>query len=34
VHFFFIATFGQLPRFVGWVLLAAYGVFLYEGLLG
>ena len=34
VHFFFIAIFGQLPRFIGWVLLAAYGVFLYEGLLG
>ena len=34
VHFLFIAIFGQLPRFVGWVLLAAYGVFLYKGLLG
>jgi cation:H+ antiporter len=34
VHFFFIALFGQLPRFIGWVLLAAYAVFLYKGLLG
>jgi Ca2+/Na+ antiporter len=32
VHFLFIAIFGQLPRFIGWVLLAAYGVFLYKGL--
>jgi cation:H+ antiporter len=34
VHFLFIAIFGQLPRFIGWVLLGAYGVFLYKGLLG
>jgi cation:H+ antiporter len=34
VHLFFITVFGQLPRFVGWVLVAAYGVFLYKGLLG
>jgi cation:H+ antiporter len=34
VHFLFIAIFGQLPRFIGWVLVAAYGVFLYKGLLG
>src|SRR5207302_10385368 len=27
VHFFFVALFGQLPRFMGWVLLAAYGFF-------
>jgi cation:H+ antiporter len=33
VHFFFIALFGQLPRFVGWVLVGAYGYFLYRGLL-
>ena len=34
VHFFCVALFGQLPRIVGWLLLAAYGVFLYKGLLG
>jgi cation:H+ antiporter len=34
VHFFCVALFGQLPRSVGWVLVAAYGVFLYKGLLG
>lgn len=33
VHFLFVALFGQLPRFMGWILTAAYGVFLYEGLL-
>lgn len=33
VHFFCVAVFGQLPRLVGWVLVAAYGVFLYKGLL-
>jgi cation:H+ antiporter len=33
-HFFCVAFFGQLPRFVGWILIAAYGVFLYKGLLG
>jgi cation:H+ antiporter len=33
VHFFFVALFGQLPRFIGWVLVAAYGYFLYRGLL-
>jgi cation:H+ antiporter len=33
VHLFFIAVFGRLPRFVGWMLMAAYGIFLYEGLL-
>jgi cation:H+ antiporter len=32
VHFVLIALFGRLPRFVGWVLVAAYGVFLYKGL--
>ena len=31
--FFLCAVFGQLPRFVGWVLVAAYGVFLWKGLL-
>ena len=34
LHFLFVALFGQLPRIVGWILVAAYGVFLYEGLLG
>ena len=34
VHLLFVTIFGQLPRFVGWVLVAAYGVFLYKGLLG
>jgi cation:H+ antiporter len=34
VHFFFIALFGQLPKFVGWILVASYGFFLWKGLLG
>jgi cation:H+ antiporter len=34
VHFFCVALFGQLPRAVGWALVAAYGIFLYKGLLG
>jgi cation:H+ antiporter len=33
VHFLFVALFGQLPRFIGWVLIATYGYFLWEGLL-
>ena len=33
-HMFFVAVFGQLPRFVGWILLATYGFFLWKGLLG
>jgi cation:H+ antiporter len=32
-HFFFVAALGQLPRMMGWLLVAAYGVFLYRGLL-
>ena len=32
VHFVFIVLFGRLPRFVGWLLTAAYGIFLYKGL--
>ncbi len=32
VHFVFVALFGQLPRFVGLLLVAAYGVFVYKGL--
>jgi cation:H+ antiporter len=31
-HFLFVATLGRLPRFMGWVLAGAYGVFLYKGL--
>jgi cation:H+ antiporter len=34
VHFFCVALFGQLPRTIGCVLVVAYGVFLYKGLLG
>jgi cation:H+ antiporter len=34
LHFFFVAMFGQLPKFVGWILVAAYGIFLWKGLLG
>jgi hypothetical protein len=34
VHFFFVALFGRLPRFIGLVLVAAYGYFLWKGLLG
>ena len=33
VHMAFVAIFGGLPRFMGWVLTAVYGVFLYKGLL-
>jgi cation:H+ antiporter len=33
VHFVFVALWGRLPRAVGWGLIAAYGVFLYAGLL-
>jgi cation:H+ antiporter len=33
VHFLFVAAFGRLPRFMGVVLIAAYAVFLYKGLL-
>jgi cation:H+ antiporter len=33
LHFVIIAVFGRLPRLVGWLLTAAYGVFLYKGLL-
>ena len=32
VHFLFVAFLGRLPRFMGVVLIAAYGWFLYEGL--
>ena len=33
VHLFFVTLFGQLPRFVGLLLVVAYGYFLYCGLL-
>ena len=33
VHIVFVTLFGGLPRFMGWVLVAAYGYFLYQGLL-
>jgi len=32
VHFFFIAVFGKLPRLIGALLVAGYGVFLWKGL--
>jgi cation:H+ antiporter len=32
VHFLCVALIGQLPRVVGWLLVAAYGAFLYQGL--
>ena len=31
LHFFFIALFGRLPRWMGWLLTAMYLVFLYQG---
>jgi len=31
VHFLFVAIFGKLPRWMGWVLVAAYGIFLQKG---
>ena len=34
VHLFFVVVLGRLPRFAGWALVAAYGFFLWEGLLG
>lgn len=33
LHLFFVAVFGRLPRFMGWIFVASYGAFLYEGLL-
>ncbi|HZV36189.1 MAG TPA: sodium:calcium symporter, partial [Verrucomicrobiae bacterium] len=33
LHFFFIAAMGRLPRLVGLVLVAAYGYFIYTGLI-
>ena len=34
VHLFFVAVFGRLPRLVGWLLVAAYGLFPVEGIAG
>ena len=34
LHMFFVAVFGQLPKFFGWILVAAYVIFLWKGLLG
>ena len=33
VHFFFVGVFARLPRLVGVLLIASYGVFLWKGLL-
>ena len=32
VHFLFVALLGRLPRWMGWVFVAAYAVFLFKGL--
>ena len=32
IHLLFVSVFGQLPRFIGWVLTGAYASFLYQGL--
>jgi len=34
LHLFFVTIFGQLPKFAGWILVAAYGFFLWKGLSG
>jgi cation:H+ antiporter len=34
LHIVIVGIFGRLPRLIGWVLTAAYGVFLYKGLAG
>ncbi len=34
LHMFFVAAFGRLPKFFGLILVAAYGFFLWKGLLG
>ena len=31
LHFIVVALTGRLPRLLGWVLTAAYGLFLYKG---
>jgi cation:H+ antiporter len=33
LHLALVTFFGRLPRFFGWILIAAYGVFLYKGLI-
>jgi len=32
MHFLFVACAGRLPRMIGWLLLVAYGVFVYIGI--
>jgi len=32
LHFVFVSFFGNLPRVIGWLLVGAYGVFLWKGL--
>jgi cation:H+ antiporter len=34
LHLIFLALFGRLPRFVGWVLTAGYAFFIYKGVVG
>ncbi|HUG09511.1 MAG TPA: sodium:calcium symporter, partial [Opitutaceae bacterium] len=34
VHLLFVAVLGQMPRWMGFVLIAAYAWFLYRGLIG
>jgi cation:H+ antiporter len=34
IHIVFVAVFGRLPRALGWLFLAGYGVFLWKGLPG
>jgi hypothetical protein len=34
LHIGVVAIFGRLPRALGWLFLAAYGVFLWKGLPG
>jgi cation:H+ antiporter len=34
LHILFVAIFGRLPKFFGWLLVVAYGYFLWNGLLG
>ena len=34
LHFFFVAVVGRLPRWMGALLTAVYGVFIYTGFMG
>jgi hypothetical protein len=34
VHLLFVSVLGRMPRWMGFVLIGAYGWFLYRGLLG